>query len=126
MRRLDMRMSVHSGAQFRGHLRSCPSDRFRGGEVQRGGLGDRGGRTGDCPSEPICVFAERDYCYGLGLLRLEIERIHWRSPVWYDGEDWYNVEGVEIRGDGVRLGPRQVLVRGSRLPSTFPRCADED
>jgi hypothetical protein len=66
---------------------------------------------------PVAVFAEADYCYGFGPLRLRIQHIDRTTPVWYDGENWYQVEGVEVDANGREFGHRQVLVRGSRLPS---------
>ncbi len=65
----------------------------------------------------MSVFAEPDYCYGSGPLTLRVETVGWDRPVLYDGEQWYQVEGVEITQDGTELGRRQVLVRGRRLSS---------
>jgi hypothetical protein len=65
----------------------------------------------------VTVFGEADYCYGSGPLTLRVERIDWASPVWYDGENWYQVEGVEIDATGREFGHRQVSVRGRRLPT---------
>ena len=67
--------------------------------------------------QPATVFAEPDYCYGFGPLTLRIEHIGWDKPVWYDGEKWYPVDGVELAHDKSELGRRQVLVRGRRLSS---------
>jgi hypothetical protein len=70
------------------------------------------------PDTPVLLqtFAENDYCYGVGPLSLQIDRIDWSRPVRYDGETWYYVHGVHIGREGVKLGRRHVLVRGSRLP----------
>jgi hypothetical protein len=65
----------------------------------------------------VAVFAEADYCYGLGPLTLRIQGIDWSAPVWYDGENWYQVSGVEVDANGKTFGHRQVLVRGRRLSS---------
>jgi hypothetical protein len=62
------------------------------------------------------VFAEVDYCYGTGPLRLRVQRIAWETPTLYDGETWYQVQGVEVLPNGTEGGQRQVLVRGRRLP----------
>jgi hypothetical protein len=65
---------------------------------------------------PVSRFAEADYCYGVGPLTIRIERIDWAAPVLYDGENWYEVHGVEIGMNGTVVGRRQALVRGRRLP----------
>jgi hypothetical protein len=43
------------------------------------------------------------------------ERVDWSAPTPYDGENWYQIEGVEMTADGREVGTRQVLVRGRRL-----------
>lgn len=68
------------------------------------------------PEWPVRVFAEPDYAYGFGPLTLRVERVDWKNPVWYDNEQWYQVEGVEVGHGGVEWRRRQVLVRGRRLP----------
>jgi hypothetical protein len=69
------------------------------------------------PTGRVLTFAAPDYQYGAGPLRPRVERIDRANPVRYDGENWYQVEGVQISGNGAELGRRQVLVRGRRLPS---------
>jgi hypothetical protein len=69
--------------------------------------------------QPVAVFAEADYCYGTGPLTMRVEQIDRAAPVWYDGEKWYRVDGVEIDRSGNEFGRRQVLVRGSRLPASL-------
>lgn len=71
----------------------------------------------------VSQFAEADYCYGAGPLRIRVERIDWSTPVLYDGENWYEVDGVEIGPTGVAIGPRTALVRGRRLPPPPPPAA---
>jgi hypothetical protein len=66
---------------------------------------------------PVCHFEESDYCYGTGSLTMRVERIDWSKPVHYDGESWYEVDGIEITSDGREVGRRQALVRGRRLSS---------
>ncbi len=66
-------------------------------------------------SQRVGVFAEADYRYGTGPLRLKVDRIDWAAPVTFEGEYWYRVEGVEVYRNGRERGRRQVLVRGSRL-----------
>ena len=69
------------------------------------------------PTGRVLTFAEPDYQYGAGPLKLRVEHIDRANPVRYDGENWYRVDGVQISGNGAELGRRQVLVRGRRLPS---------
>ena len=64
---------------------------------------------------PIGTFAEPDYRFGAGTLRICIERVDWQHPIVQDGENWYEVEGIELSSDGREIGPRQAVVRGSRL-----------
>jgi hypothetical protein len=71
----------------------------------------------------VSQFAEADYCYGVGPLRIRVERIEWAAPVLYDGENWYEVDGVEIGPNGVVIGRRTALVRGRRLPPPTPPAA---
>jgi hypothetical protein len=66
-------------------------------------------------------FAESDYCFGVGPLTLNVERIDWDHPVPYEGDTWLEVEGVVVDRAG-REGPRrEVLVRAARLPLRPPR-----
>jgi len=63
----------------------------------------------------VVLFAEEDYLYGAGPLMIRVERVDWSAPTPYDGENWYQVEGVEMTADGREVGARQALVRGRRL-----------
>jgi hypothetical protein len=65
----------------------------------------------------VLVLDEADYQYGVGRLRIRVEQVDRANPVSYDGEPWFRVSGVQIGGNGADIGPRQVLVRGRRLPS---------
>jgi hypothetical protein len=67
------------------------------------------------PPDGVHVFAEPDYLYGVGSVTMRIEQIDRASPVRYDGEIWYQVEGVQIGYNGAELGHRSVLVRARRL-----------
>ena len=69
---------------------------------------------------PVSHFVESDYCYGTGPLTMRVERIDWTKPVQYDGESWYEVDGIEVTADGRDVGRRQALVRGRRL-AALPR-----
>lgn len=71
----------------------------------------------------VSQFGEADYCYGIGPLRIRVERIDWAAPVLYDGENWYEVDGVEIGPTGMVIGRRTALIRGRRLPPPPPAPA---
>jgi hypothetical protein len=73
------------------------------------------GATGS--ADLLLVFAEADYRYGVGPLKLRVERIDRASATSYDGEIWYPVSGVEVAPDGRELQHREVVVRARRLPS---------
>jgi hypothetical protein len=72
------------------------------------------------PTRPATHFAELDYCYGIGSLYMRVERVDWSRPVDYNGETWYEVDGIEVTSDGREIGRRQALVRSRRL-AAFPR-----
>ena len=63
----------------------------------------------------IINLPESDYQFGVGTLRLRVERVEWARVFSYNGENWYQVYGVQVAADGSALRTRQVLVRGSRL-----------
>jgi hypothetical protein len=69
------------------------------------------------PQRPASEFAQEDYLFGSGPLGLRVERVNWDSPVEYNGDLWYEVDGVEISNTGQDVGRRQVLVRAQRLRS---------
>ncbi|GAA0916248.1 hypothetical protein [Virgisporangium aurantiacum] len=60
------------------------------------------------------IFAEPDYMYGAGNLRLRVERVSTRRFI-HDNDTWVMVEGVEIGWDGAPRDLRQVAVRASEL-----------
>jgi hypothetical protein len=64
---------------------------------------------------PVWTFAEADYRFGAGTLRMTVDHVDWASPVQQDGEMWYEVAGVELSADGRVVGPRRTMVRASRL-----------
>lgn len=66
-------------------------------------------------SRPIWAFAEADYRFGEGTLRMTVDHVDWSSPLQQDGEIWYEVAGTEFSTDGRVVGPRRTLVRASRL-----------
>ena len=72
------------------------------------------------PIPPVSRFSESDYCYGSGPLTIRLERVDWARPVRYDGENWYEVDGIEVAFDGRDIGRRRALIRG-RCLSALPR-----
>ncbi|GID30834.1 hypothetical protein [Paractinoplanes brasiliensis] len=70
----------------------------------------------DKPPGAIRTFAEEDYRYGTGPLRIRIDRVLAGTPLQHDGDLWYEVEGVEVSDQGQVVGPRRATVRASRLP----------
>jgi hypothetical protein len=77
----------------------------------------RGGRLQPAvPRWPVHVFAETDYCYGIGPLTMRVQRVEWSKPVPYEGDTWLEVEGTVIDRAGRDGARRQVLVRAHRLP----------
>ncbi|MBM2618354.1 hypothetical protein JIG36_22595 [Actinoplanes sp. LDG1-06] len=71
----------------------------------------------DRPAGTLWTFAEEDYRYGTGPLRMHINRVLAGSPLQHDGDLWYEVEGVEVSDQGQVVGPRRATVRASRLPT---------
>ncbi len=72
------------------------------------------------PAGHVLTLAEPDYRYGVGPLRLRVERVDRRHPTTYEGETWFPVEGVQLRADGAELRHRAVLVRAARLVAPPP------
>jgi hypothetical protein len=70
------------------------------------------------PTGPVTTFAEADYRFGAGPLTMRVESIDWTRPLQHEGEDWYEVDGIELTSDGREIGRRQALVRGRRLSSS--------
>ena len=64
---------------------------------------------------PVWTFAEADYRFGTGPLRMTVDHVDWTSPVQQDGEVWYEVTGTEVSNDGRVIGPRRTVVRAARL-----------
>ncbi|HET6533072.1 MAG TPA: hypothetical protein VFH03_20985 [Actinoplanes sp.] len=67
------------------------------------------------PTGPVSTFAEPDYRFGVGPLIMRVERVDWANPVFSDGENWFEVDGMELAADGREIRRRQALVRGRRL-----------
>ncbi|WP_238014967.1 hypothetical protein KZZ52_33260 [Dactylosporangium sp. AC04546] len=73
----------------------------------------------------VHVLQERDYRYGVGVLRMRVERVYWAGSEEYDGERWYLVEGVQLNSAGAEVGHRQVTVRGRMLQVEPPAMSPE-
>jgi hypothetical protein len=73
------------------------------------------------PGRTVQEFAEPDYCYGIGPLTLQVDRVEWGHPVPHEGDTWLEVEGIVIDPAGREGARRQVLVRARRLPEPPPR-----
>ncbi|MEU4419018.1 hypothetical protein AB0F81_00180 [Actinoplanes sp. NPDC024001] len=61
-------------------------------------------------------FAESDYCYGVGPIRLRLVRVDWTKPIPHDGDIWIGVRGVVIDRAGREGALREMLIRAGRLP----------
>ena len=61
------------------------------------------------------TFDEQDYLFGAGPLRMIVEQVDWSTPALHDGENWYEVRGLQVTDDGRPIAPRHVRVRGRRL-----------
>ncbi|MEU4551854.1 hypothetical protein [Micromonospora violae] len=68
----------------------------------------------------VVRFAESDYQYPAGPLRLRIVRVRLDLSEWYDGQ-WVWLEGVEIGPDDQDGAFRQVLARIAALPGPEDR-----
>ena len=71
----------------------------------------------------VWIFAETDYRFGTGELRMTVTSIDWSQPHVHDGVSWYDVRGTEVTADGRVIGPRQTMVRASRLNGARQRPA---
>jgi hypothetical protein len=67
------------------------------------------------PEEAVSYFAESDYRFGAGPLRIRVKRVDWQRPISYDDDNWYEVDGIEVTAEGREVGRRQALVRGRSL-----------
>ena len=66
-------------------------------------------------------FAESDYCYGIGPIRLRLERVNWAQPIPHEGDYWLGVRGVVIDRSGREGAVREMLIRAARVPVP-PAC----
>ncbi|WP_045746718.1 hypothetical protein [Actinoplanes rectilineatus] len=70
---------------------------------------------------PIFEFAESDYCYGIGPVRLRLLEVNWAKPVPHDGDTWLGVRGVVIDPSGREGAIREMLIRAGCVPVP-PAC----
>ena len=63
----------------------------------------------------VWTFAEADYLFGSGALRIIIDTVDWSRPRVHDGQTWYDVHGTEVSSDGRVIGPRQTTVKATSL-----------
>jgi hypothetical protein len=63
----------------------------------------------------VWIFAEADYLFGSGPLHLIVEKVDWSTPRTHDGQTWFDVTGIEVSADGRVIGPREAMVRATRL-----------
>ena len=64
----------------------------------------------------MCEFAEADYCYGVGPIRIRLVRVDWSRPVPHEGDTWLGVHGVVIDEAGREGAVREMLIRAGRVP----------
>ncbi|WP_433827664.1 hypothetical protein ACQP2E_37495 [Actinoplanes sp. CA-015351] len=73
------------------------------------------------PLWPVYEFAEADYCYGVGSIRLRVTRVDRSKPIPHDGDTWFGVRGVVVDRAGHAGEVREMLIRAGRLPVP-PAC----
>jgi hypothetical protein len=83
--------------------------------VEERAMGDDKNPDDKNPAEPVSCFPESDYRFGAGPLWIRVKRVDWQRPVSYDGDAWYEIDGIEVTEDGRYMGRRQALVRGPAL-----------
>ncbi|MET0522475.1 MAG: hypothetical protein ABW156_10970, partial [Jiangellaceae bacterium] len=78
----------------------------------------RGGRL--LPRRPrwsVHEFAEGDYRWGKGTLRLRLVHVEWSTVVTFENDTWLETEGVVIDPAGREGARRQYLIRAERIPA---------
>ncbi|WP_231956816.1 MULTISPECIES: hypothetical protein [unclassified Actinoplanes] len=68
------------------------------------------------PRWPVHEFAEADYCYGIGPIRLRVVRVDRHRPIPHEGEVWLAVQGIVVDPDGREGAVREVLIRAGCVP----------
>jgi hypothetical protein len=65
--------------------------------------------------QQVWTFVENDYLFGADSLHMIVHGVDWSRPRTYDSQVWFDVRGIEVSADGRIIGPREVMVRASRL-----------
>ncbi|MEV6341855.1 hypothetical protein [Actinoplanes sp. NPDC051851] len=73
------------------------------------------------PRWPVHEFAESDYCYGIGPIRMRLVRVDWHQPIPHEGDVWLGVRGIVIDRFGGEGPVRELLIRAGRVPVP-PAC----
>jgi hypothetical protein len=82
----------------------------------------RGGRLFQRPPRwSAHEFAETDYRWGNGTIRLRLVHVEFSTVVAHEGDSWLETEGVEIDSAGREGDRRQFLIRAERVPAPVPR-----
>lgn len=82
----------------------------------------RGGRL--LPRRPrwsAHEFAEGDYRWGKGTLRLRLVHVEWSTVFTCQGDAWLETEGVVIDSAGREGDRRQYLIRAECIPAPLAR-----
>jgi hypothetical protein len=66
-------------------------------------------------------FAETDYRWGKGTLRLRLVHVEWSRVVAFEGDSWLETEGVVIDAEGHEGDRRQYLIRAESIPAPMAR-----
>ena len=61
-------------------------------------------------------FAESDYCYGVGPIRLRLVRVDWAKPIPHEDDTWLGVRAVVVDRAGREVAVREMLIRAGRVP----------
>ena len=68
------------------------------------------------PRWPVYEFAESDYCYGVGPIRLRLVRVDWDKPIPHEDDTWLGVRAVVVDRAGREVAVREMLIRAGRVP----------
>ncbi|MEV0899729.1 hypothetical protein [Actinoplanes sp. NPDC049802] len=73
------------------------------------------------PAWPVYEFAESDYCYGIGPIRVRLVRVNRARPIPHEGDVWLGVRAIVIDRFGREGAVREMLVRAGSVPVP-PAC----
>ncbi len=73
------------------------------------------------PRWPAHEFAESDYRWGKGTLRLRLVHVEWSRVVACEGDTWLETVGVVIDAAGREGARRQYLIRAECIPAPLGR-----